>query len=257
MAGGCEQSNASQQGGAQSRRESVLEERYVHGVHDSFRLLRNPGEDELSVRKSKTHDAFAPLERHCMDPRETCATCAGLLSRTASGKSLSWQRVDSGFFPGAFPTPVTSSPGSRGLRGNGTAMQAHQSMDRTAGKPGPIALWCACVAVSIVSAGSSTPASWSHPTATIGGTNHAHPFSLRTFRMRVGHASGVDKCGAVCRRNLFPTGPSSDGGKPCEPRIGPPYGRGSTHTSARLGTVVSTACMVALSRSKPWHTGNS
>ena len=37
----------------------------------------------------------------------------------------------------------------------------------------------------------------------------------------------------------------------------PPYGRGSTHTSARLGTVVSTACIVALSRSKPWHTGNS
>ena len=27
-------------------------------------------------------------------------------------------------------------------------------------------------------------------------------------------------CGTVCRRNLFPIGPSSDGGKPCEPRIG-------------------------------------
>ena len=62
-------------------------------------------------------------------------------------------------------------------------------------------------------------------------------------------------CGTVCRRNLFPIGPSSDGGKPCEPRLGPPYGRGATHTSARLGTVVSTACMVALSRSKPWYTG--
>ena len=54
--------------------------------------------------------------------------------------------------------------------------------------------------------------------------------------------------------NLFPFGPSSDGGKPCEPRIGPPSGRGSTRTSARLGTVVSAACMVALSRSKPCHT---
>ena len=64
-------------------------------------------------------------------------------------------------------------------------------------------------------------------------------------------------CGTVCRRILFPIGPSGDGGKPCEPRIGPPYGRGSTRTSARLGTVVSTACRVALSRSKPWHTGNS
>ena len=29
----------------------------------------------------------------------------------------------------------------------------------------------------------------------------------------------------------------------------------STRTSARLGTVVSTGCMVAPSRSKPWHTG--
>ena len=57
------------------------------------------------------------------------------------------------------------------------------------------------------------------------------------------------------RRNLFPIGPSSDGGKPCEPRIGPLYGRGSTRTSARLGTVVSTACMVAQSRSKPCDTG--
>ena len=60
-------------------------------------------------------------------------------------------------------------------------------------------------------------------------------------------------CGTVCRRNFYPIGLSSDGGKPCEPRIGPPYARGSTHTPARLGTVVSTACRVALFRSQPWH----
>ena len=38
------------------------------------------------------------------------------------------------------------------------------------------------------------------------------------------------------------------------PRISVLWKRGR-HTSARLGTVVRTACMVALSRSKPWHTG--
>ena len=67
--------------------------------------------------------------------------------------------------------------------------------------------------------------------------------------MRVGHASGVNRW-TVCRRNLFPIGPSSDGGKPCEPRMARPYGKGATHTSGRLGTVVRTACRVALFRSK-------
>ena len=63
-------------------------------------------------------------------------------------------------------------------------------------------------------------------------------------------------CGTVCRRNRFPIGPSMRRRQAVEPRIAPAlWKRVNTHFR-RLGTVVSTACRVALFRSKPWHPGN-
>ena len=56
--------------------------------------------------------------------------------------------------------------------------QAHQRMDRTTGKPGPTALWCAGARLIIVRAGRSTLASLSHPTVTVCYTSRAHSFRI-------------------------------------------------------------------------------